>query len=111
MSLEIQIDLLKHRFLSGDLTAQETMLRLLKPYVTRLMRRASRQPATDSLLAWRLKRLLERSRAPLRYPAESLVVDEVCRTLCNDLLEFEIERPAERATLVPETPWTRLEIL
>src|SRR4051812_39196515 len=94
MPLQQQIEVLRRRFLSGDELARGTMQRLLQTYLLRVVRRARRPHNARSRAAKGLRRLAQRSSAEtrgLRYRLKT--DDEICRRLCEDLLQFRMRKP------------------
>ena len=87
MTFQNQIALLQQRFWSGDISAHETLQRLLKPYVALVVRRASQPSASNSPVARGIQRLLGRRNDERRHPTEFPTADEICQRLCDKLLQ------------------------
>ena len=92
MPLQKQIDGLRRRFQSGDISARDALQRLLYSYLVVIVRRAARPGNADSRIATGIRRL---SRQPGREGADgsgslSAPVDELCRRLCDELLQAPV---------------------
>jgi len=89
MPLQQQIDGLRRRFQSGDSSAREALQRLLYTYLLLVVRRAARAGNPGSRIATGIRRL---SMPPGSQGVEgngllSASVDELCRRLCDELLQ------------------------
>ena len=111
MSLQFQIDVLRRQFRSGDITARDTLLRLLQGYLLLMIRRAARPQNADSRVTVALRRVAGLTPADgAKSGAQALPpADDLCRRLCDELLQapgenvqvervFETIRTAQRAT-------------
>jgi len=92
MPLQMQIDGLRQRFQSGDASAREALHRLLYSYLVVIVRRAARLGNSDSRASAGIRRL---SRQPGQEGDDgsgslSTSVDEVCRRLCDELLQAPV---------------------
>jgi hypothetical protein len=103
MSLQQQIEGLRRRFQAGDHSAREALQQLLHTYLRVIVRRAARPENSDSRVADGIRRLAGAG-GPLFDS-----VDELCRRLCDELLQapvmaeqvqkvFETMRSAARST-------------
>src|SRR5262245_58034945 len=88
MTLQTQIDSLRHQFRSGDSSARESLHRLLQDYLVLIVRRAARAQNAGSRVAGGLRRLAGQARPAGALGHVQLVtyVDELCRRLCDELL-------------------------
>lgn len=111
MSLQFQIDVLRRQYRSGDTTARDTLLSLLKTYLLLMIRRAARPQNANSRVTGALRRAAGLSPAAgATSDAQALPpADVLCRRLCDELLQapgenvqvervFETIRTAQRAT-------------
>ena len=89
MALQLQIDALRRQFRSGDNSAREALQRLLQAYLVLIVRRAARPQNADSRVAGGLRRLVGKPRpaGALEHVQLLTYVDELCRRLCDELLQ------------------------
>ena len=92
MPLQQQIDGLRRRFQSGDSSAREALQRLLYTYLLLVVHRAARAGNPGSRIAAGIRRL---SMQPGPEGVEgnglrSSSVDELCRRLCDELLQAPV---------------------
>ncbi len=89
MNLQLQIDGLRRRYHSGDESAREALQNLLRAYMVLIVRRAARAQNAGSRAARGIRRLAgETSPTGPDHPGQGLPsADEVCRQLCDELLQ------------------------
>jgi Arc/MetJ-type ribon-helix-helix transcriptional regulator len=89
MKIQHQIESLRRRYQSGDDSARESLQRLLQAYLYLIVRRAARTKNTASRVARGIQRLTGESRpVDLGSRGPSFPsADEVCRQLCDKLLQ------------------------
>ena len=110
MTFQWQIESLRRRFWSGDNSARDDLHRLLHPRLILIVRRAWRCPNAESPVARGIRRLGGKTRqAGERGSSQVLLAaDELCRRLCEELLQTpagsaEIERAADTIRSVGRT--------
>jgi hypothetical protein len=82
-----QIDGLRRRFQSGDASAREALFALLQTYLLLVIRRAARPENVHSPASVGIRRLAQRTRlAGGGDSADRVSADELCRTLCDEVL-------------------------
>jgi hypothetical protein len=89
MPLQQQIDGLRRRFQSGDNSAREALQRLLYSYLVLVVGRAARAGNSGSRIAAGIRRLSMQP-GPQGVDGNGLLstsVDELCRRLCDELLQ------------------------
>jgi hypothetical protein len=89
MPLQQQIDGLRRRFQMGDSSAREALQRLLYTYLILIVRRAVRQGNSGSRTAAGIRRLAGQPGpgGAGGSGSASAPVDELCRRLCDELLQ------------------------
>src|SRR5262245_39042495 len=89
MALQTQIESLRRQFRSGDASAREALQRLLQAYLVLIVRRAARPQNAGSRVAGGLRRLAGQTRpaGELGHLQLLTYVDELCRRLCDELLQ------------------------
>jgi hypothetical protein len=92
MPLRDQIDLLRRQFQSGDESARESLERLLQTYMMPVVRRAVRPRNAGSRVAGGLRRLAGKTRpaGALGHLQLLTYADELCRQLCDELLQSPV---------------------
>ncbi len=92
MPLRQQIDRLRQQFRAGDETARETLQRLLQTYLMLVIRRAVRPQNAGSRVAGGLRRLAGQTRpaGALGHLQLLTYADELCRRLCDELLQAPV---------------------
>ena len=86
MDFNTDIEALRQRFHSGDESAHEDLIDLLTTYVSRILRRAARQPDSESPVIRGIRRLAGRTRDGCRDTADLPTASELSRLLCDELL-------------------------
>ena len=89
MNLQHQIESLRRRYQSGDDSAREALQNLLRAALLMIVRRAARPQNAGSRIARGIRRLAgETSPTGLGDRGEAFPsADEVCRQLCDELLQ------------------------
>src|SRR5262245_37748752 len=89
MTLQTQIDALRRQFHSGDKSAREGLQRLLQAYLVLIVRRVTRPENSGSRVAGGLRRLAGQTRpaGELGHVQLLTYVEELCRRLCDELLQ------------------------
>src|SRR5262245_38909707 len=92
MPIQMQIDGLRQRFQSGDSTAREALQRLLYAYLVVIVRRAARTGNAESRVAAGIRRLMTQPapEAAAENGSLSASIDELCRRLCDELLQAPV---------------------
>jgi hypothetical protein len=92
MPLQQQIDGLRRRFQSGDGSARDALQRLLYSYLVLIMRRAARPGNSESRIVAGIRRLSGQPACQGFDGSGSLstTVDELCRRLCDELLQAPV---------------------
>jgi hypothetical protein len=111
MPLREQIDSLRRQFQLGDESAREALQRLLQTYLMLVVRRAVRPQNAGSRVSGGLRRLAGQTRpaGTLDHLQLLTYADELCRRLCDELLQapavgghvervFETMRSLRRST-------------
>ncbi|MFN0055860.1 MAG: hypothetical protein ACKV0T_27260 [Planctomycetales bacterium] len=107
MALMKQIGILRRRFLSGDAAARDALQNLLRTYLVFILRRAARNPDSESGVTRGIRRLS--SASPSSERSGSLPrADDLCRKLCDELLRLpalgtEVDRILETIRSVSRT--------
>ena len=87
MSPQSRIALLQERFWSGDASARAALEHLLKEYLALVFRRLARRSASDSPISLGIQRWTQGQNDRTAHPADLPNADEVCRRVCDELLE------------------------
>jgi hypothetical protein len=89
MPLQDQIDSLRRQFQLGDESAREALQRLLQSYLLLVVRRAVQPQNAGSRVAGGLRRLAGQTRpaGALEHLQLLTFADELCRRLCDELLQ------------------------
>jgi hypothetical protein len=99
MPLRDQIDSLRRQFRLGDESAREALQRLLQSYLMLVVRRAVRPQNAGSRVSGGLRRLAGQTRPARKLDHLQLLTyaDELCRRLCDELLQVPaVGGPVER---------------
>jgi hypothetical protein len=92
MPLQQQIDDLRRRFQSGDSSARDALQRLVYQSLIQIVRRAAQPENAGSRVAGGIRRLSGQPAAAGTggNGPPSAFVDELCRRLCDELLQAQV---------------------